>query len=120
MSERVWRHPVRDRPRSPSGPSTGTRSQPVPGPMPVHQITAAIRSARMLSDSGDLSARGCCSSAGSMPGGGATMPARGRLLIDGVPELRSAVVGVGNVPPQVLPEPELERHASGRDARRAG
>jgi hypothetical protein len=54
----------------------GTRSQPVPGPMPVHQITAAIRSARMLSDSGDLSASGCCSSAGSMPGGGAAMPVR--------------------------------------------
>jgi hypothetical protein len=42
----------------------------------------------------------------------------GRLLIDGVPELRSAVVGVGNVPRQVRPEPELERYASGRDAPR--
>jgi hypothetical protein len=40
----------------------------------------------------------------------------GRLLIDGVPELRSAVVGVGSVPRQVLPEPGLERYASGRDA----
>jgi hypothetical protein len=40
----------------------------------------------------------------------------GRLLIDGVPELRSAVVGVGNVPRQVGPEPGLDRYASGRDA----
>jgi hypothetical protein len=44
----------------------------------------------------------------------------GHILIDGVPELRSAVVGIGDVPRQVRPEPELERHASGRDARRAG